>query len=99
MEVKLFLCEIMNAKPKDVDENSRLCQEVTINADKSVKTKIVSKMEAAKLYTSICGFNAPVKIDIDIKTSGVMQVPVISLDDWEKAADSQEALMKAAIDV
>ena len=108
LEIHMFLTDIIRADIDSIDGKSPLCQEKTItekispDGTKTTKTvfKMPSKLEATKILNSMKGHNAAVKVDMSVK-GGVMVVPMASdLEQWEDvAADSQEALMKEAIDV
>ncbi len=108
LEIHMFLTDIVRTSISEIDDKSPLCQRKTvtekISPDGTKTTKTVfempSKLEAIKILNTMKGHNAAIKVDLSVK-GGIMVVPLASnLEQWEDiAADSQEALMKDAIDV
>lgn len=108
LEIHMFLTDIVRTSISEINDKSPLCQKKTvtekISPDGTKTTKTVfempSKLEAIKILNTMKGHNAPVKVDLSVK-GGIMVVPLANnLEQWEDiAADSQEALMKDAIDV
>ena len=108
LEIHMFLTDIVRTSISEIDDKSPLCQEKTVtekispDGTKTTKTvfKMPSKLEAIKILNTMKGHNAAIKVDMSVK-GGIMVVPMASdLEQWEDfAADSQEALMKDAIDV
>lgn len=108
LEIHMFLTDIVRTSISEINDKSPLCQEKTVtekispDGTKTTKTvfKMPSKLEAIKILNTMKGHNAAIKVDLSVK-GGIMVVPLASdLEQWEDiAADSQEALMKDAIDV
>jgi hypothetical protein len=108
LEIHMFLTDIVRTSIREIDDSSPLCQKKTVtekispDGTRTVKTvfEMPSKLEAIKILNTMKGHNAAIKVDLSVK-GGIMVVPMAAdMEQWEDlAADSQEALMKDAIDV
>ena len=108
LEIKMFLTEAIRTPIDQIDGSHKLCQKkkstIKYNRDGDPISEIeeiemVSKMDAAKTLIRMNGWDAPIKID-HTHNVGVMIMPIASsVEDWEKAASSQQQLMDDAIDV
>jgi hypothetical protein len=75
-EVLAYLARVVRTPIGDVDHTSDLCQERTFiegNEETSVKVKMVGKLEAIKQVATMCGWNAPQKVENDGKLEIVVR--------------------------
>ena len=108
-ELRIYLTSVIRTPVGAITEDDPLAQEVTTftktNQDGSQsETKVVkgvSKLAAAQALMRMNGWDAPVKVDVNHTTGGVMLIPMAeSMTDWEKAAaPSQAKLMADAINI
>jgi hypothetical protein len=65
-EALQYLARVVRTPIGEIDQTSDLCQERTYvegNEETSVKVKMPGKLDAIKLMASMCGWNAPQKLE------------------------------------
>jgi hypothetical protein len=75
-EALQYLARVVRTPIGEIDQTSDLCQERTYvegNEETSVKVKMPGKLDAIKLMASMCGWNAPQKLEGNL-TVGVSPV-------------------------
>lgn len=75
---------------KDFDSVNTMARLRAILNDETQKAS--SRVSAAAELNRMHGLHAPTKVNVNANTkSGVMVIPMTTLDDWEKMAGSQQA--------
>ncbi len=110
VDAQLWLTQAVHTPIGLIDEFSPLCQEKRVKKTTDpdgtetieVVLKMVSKIEAQKMLNKMKGFDAPIKVAVDVtQKSGVMVVPQSStVEEWEAAASTtQISLMGDAVNI